>query len=112
MYKQGSNIDIQDWHYKTFNASQKKEKVVHKSSQIDETDARARKADLETENFKVETVNKSVSKEIQQLRQAKQWSQKQLAQAINEKVDVVRAWENGSAIPSGRILVKMRKALK
>lgn len=60
---------------------------------------------------KVQTVKVSVARRIQQGRQAKGWTQKQLAQAINEKPTVVNDYENGRAVPNNQILGKMERAL-
>eukprot|EP01105_Mastigella_eilhardi_P018146 TRINITY_DN4197_c0_g1_i4.p2 TRINITY_DN4197_c0_g1~~TRINITY_DN4197_c0_g1_i4.p2 ORF type:complete len:148 (-),score=34.71 TRINITY_DN4197_c0_g1_i4:66-476(-) len=48
---------------------------------------------------------------IQQGRAAKGWTQKEFAQHINEKANVVVEYENGSCIPNPQILNKMEKAL-
>mmetsp|Transcript_19348 Transcript_19348/g.74299 ORF Transcript_19348/g.74299 Transcript_19348/m.74299 type:complete len:126 (-) Transcript_19348:263-640(-) len=60
---------------------------------------------------KVETVKVTLSRRIQQARQAKGWTQKQLAQAINEKPTVVNDYESGRAVPNNQILGKMERAL-
>lgn len=83
-----------------------------RSSAPDQATARAHRAEAETENFAIKTVSKTAASEIRELRTKKGWTQKQLAQAINERPDVVKAWENGTAIPNGQLLVKMRRALK
>jgi DNA-binding transcriptional regulator YiaG len=48
---------------------------------------------------------------IQQGRQLLNMTQQQLATAIQEKVEVVQKYENGSAIPERRILRKISRAL-
>mmetsp|Transcript_19738 Transcript_19738/g.24898 ORF Transcript_19738/g.24898 Transcript_19738/m.24898 type:complete len:176 (-) Transcript_19738:338-865(-) len=65
----------------------------------------------ETEELKHKTVNKSLSKAIQQARMAKKMSQKDLATAINEKPQVIAEYENGKAIPNGQIIVKIERKL-
>jgi len=71
----------------------------------------AAKLDAETENFKHEKVSSSLAKNIQKARQAKGMTQAQLAQAINEKPQVVNQYESGKAIPNGQIINKMERAL-
>lgn len=67
---------------------------------------------LDTEEIVVpKKVDASLAKRIQQARNAQGMTQKQLALAINEDLKTVQTWENGTAIPDGRILVKIRKAL-
>eukprot|EP00727_Mastigamoeba_balamuthi_P001389 m51a1_g11247 putative multiprotein bridging factor 1 (139) ;mRNA; r:30592-31308 len=57
------------------------------------------------------SVARDVSLRIQQGRQGKGWTQKQLAQAINEKPTVVNDYEAGRGIPNQAILAKMERAL-
>eukprot|EP00998_Keelungia_sp_KM082_P009469 NODE_5646_length_685_cov_117.844086_g5623_i0.p1 GENE.NODE_5646_length_685_cov_117.844086_g5623_i0~~NODE_5646_length_685_cov_117.844086_g5623_i0.p1 ORF type:complete len:188 (+),score=46.60 NODE_5646_length_685_cov_117.844086_g5623_i0:71-565(+) len=71
----------------------------------------ARKLADDTENFKHKQVSTDVKRCIQQGRQAKGWSQKDLAQQINEKPQVIGEYETGKAIPNGTVLGKMEKAL-
>lgn len=74
---------------------------------------------MESEEFKDPGhVEYDLSLAIQRARQKKEWKQSDLAkvrqilqQAINEKVGVVIDYENGKAIPSGALIVKMEKAL-
>ena len=60
---------------------------------------------------KVKTLNRSVSLRIQQARQAKGWTQKELAQKISEKPQVINDYESGRAIPNNQILSKMERVL-
>lgn len=54
----------------------------------------------------------SVSKAIQQARQAKGLTQKDLATKINEKPSVVNDYEGGKALnPNQQILMKLERAL-
>uniref|UniRef100_A0A7S3GJJ8 HTH cro/C1-type domain-containing protein n=1 Tax=Palpitomonas bilix TaxID=652834 RepID=A0A7S3GJJ8_9EUKA len=71
----------------------------------------ARKLDEEDENFAVARVEFSLKQKIQKARQAKGWSQKELAQAINEKASVINEYEAGKAIPNQQVLSKMERAL-
>lgn len=57
------------------------------------------------------TVNHDISLKIQQARQLKKMTQKELAIKINEKLNVVQDYENGRAIPSKQILNKISKVL-
>mmetsp|Transcript_14995 Transcript_14995/g.22460 ORF Transcript_14995/g.22460 Transcript_14995/m.22460 type:complete len:139 (-) Transcript_14995:67-483(-) len=73
--------------------------------------ASAKRLEEEDENFRHKKVPKSVGKRIQQARQNKKWTQKDLAQRINEKPTVVTDYENGRAIPNNKVLSKMERAL-
>jgi len=57
------------------------------------------------------TLGLSAGKQIQQARVAKKMSQKQLAQKINVKVQLITDYEVGTAIPSRAILNKLNRCL-
>jgi putative transcription factor len=65
----------------------------------------------ESDELKLNKVDKSLSKAIQQARQAKNMTQKDLATKINEKPQVVGEYESGKAVPNGQIIVKMERVL-
>lgn len=65
------------------------------------TGAQAAKIENETEEFKHEKVSQDLRKAIQQARQAKGWSQSDLAKQINENVKVVQEHERGG-IPNNQ----------
>jgi putative transcription factor len=69
------------------------------------------KLDRETEELHHETVGTDVAKLIQQYRQSKQLTQKDLATKICEKPQVVNDYESGKAIPNQQVLAKLEKAL-
>lgn len=105
----------QDWHITTLTPSNlgTKEKRVPTSSAVTQEEARRRKAAADdTEEVRHPTISKSAAQEIRELRTKKGWSQKQLAQAINEKPDVIKACEDGRILSNGALLVKIRRVLK
>ena len=63
------------------------------------------------ESLTIPKVSRSLQLQIQSARQAKNWTQRQLAQACNLIITVVRDYEAGSAIPDGQIIQRMSKAL-
>lgn len=69
------------------------------------------KLDRETEELHHDTVGIDVAKLIQQSRQAKGITQKDLATKICEKPQVVNDYESGKAIPNQQVLGKLEKAL-
>lgn len=71
----------------------------------------AAKLDEHTETFKHETVSHDFKLALQQARLAKKMSQQVLAQAINEKPQVVNEYEAGKAVPNGAIIQKLNRAL-
>merc|ERR550519_2550819 len=69
------------------------------------------KLDRETEELHHEVVTMDVSKLIQQARNAKGWSQKELATKINEKPQIINDYEAAKAIPNQQILSKLERNL-
>lgn len=101
-----------DWTPVTLKGAPKKKQPVATSSYVDQATAAARRAEKETETFKVATIDAGVAREVREGRARKRMTQKQLAQAVNEKPDVIRAWEAGTAPPNGALLVELRRALR
>uniref|UniRef100_A0A0K8TQR1 Putative transcription factor mbf1 n=1 Tax=Tabanus bromius TaxID=304241 RepID=A0A0K8TQR1_TABBR len=69
------------------------------------------KLDRETEELKHEKIPLDVGKLIQQGRQAKGLSQKELATKICEKQQIVNDYEAGRGIPNNMILGKIEKVI-
>eukprot|EP00585_Thalassiosira_rotula_P013568 CAMPEP_0196131676 /NCGR_PEP_ID=MMETSP0910-20130528/1578_1 /TAXON_ID=49265 /ORGANISM="Thalassiosira rotula, Strain GSO102" /LENGTH=168 /DNA_ID=CAMNT_0041391163 /DNA_START=179 /DNA_END=685 /DNA_ORIENTATION=- len=65
----------------------------------------------ESDDLKINKVDKNLSKAIQQARMAKKMTQKELATKINEKPQVVGEYENGKAVPNGQIISRMERIL-
>jgi len=72
---------------------------------------RGRKLEEETETFRVQKVSLSVSQRIQQGRMEKGLKQKELARLINTKPTTIQSYENGKAVPSGRVIQQIERAL-
>jgi len=72
-------------------------------------DARKYHQMLESEDTAVVTVGHDVKIAIQKARQSKGWNQKQLAEAISAKTDVIRDYECGKAIPDNALIAKIEK---
>jgi putative transcription factor len=56
-------------------------------------------------------VSSDLKKRIMAARLAKKMTQAQLAQAINEKPNVIQEYESGKAIPSPAVLSKLSRVL-
>ena len=69
------------------------------------------KLDRETEELHHNTVGLDVGRLIQQGRQAKEMTQKDLATKINEKIQIVNEYESGKAIPNQQVLTKLERTL-
>ena len=70
-----------------------------------------RKLDDNTDAGKHKKVELTVGRAIMKGRNAKKLSQKDLAQRINEKPNVINNYEQSKAIPNHQILMKMQKVL-
>merc|ERR1711976_392191 len=66
---------------------------------------------LDSEDTFVETVSHDIKIAIQKARQAKGWNQKQLAEAVIVKQDIIRDYESGKAIPDNGFIAKLERAL-
>ncbi|XP_060520171.1 endothelial differentiation-related factor 1 homolog [Cylas formicarius] len=69
------------------------------------------KLDREHEELKHESISLDVGRLIQQARQGKGMSQKELATKINEKPQIITDYEAGKGIPNNIILGKIERAL-
>lgn len=69
------------------------------------------KLDRETEELKHKSIDGNVARYIQQGRQGKGLSQKDLATKINEKPQIVNDYEAGRGIPNNIVLGKMERVL-
>ncbi|EMD38661.1 hypothetical protein CERSUDRAFT_48042 [Gelatoporia subvermispora B] len=72
---------------------------------------RIAKLDRENEVAPPPKINPSVGKAMQQARQEKGLSQKDVAQKINEKPSILQDYEAGKAIPNPQILGKLERVL-
>ncbi|GLE01757.1 hypothetical protein PINS_up010595 [Pythium insidiosum] len=71
----------------------------------------ARKLEEDTDNFKHDAVDRSLSQALMKARMDKKMTQKQLATTINEKPQIVAEYESGKAIPNGQVISKLERAL-
>jgi len=69
------------------------------------------KLDRETEELKHSKIPVDVGRLIQQGRQNKGWTQKDLATHVNEKPQVIQEYEQGKAVPNQNILSKIERAV-
>jgi len=74
--------------------------------------ARIAKLDRENEVAPPTTVTADVGKAMQKARQDLAFSQKDLAQKVNEKPQVISDYESGRAVPSPQLLAKIERILK
>ncbi|KZP29836.1 ylMBF1 [Athelia psychrophila] len=72
---------------------------------------RIAKLDRENEVAPPAKIAPSVGKAIQTGRQDKSFTQKDLAQKVNEKPSVIQDYEAGKAIPNPQVLSKLERAL-
>ncbi|XP_067264172.1 endothelial differentiation-related factor 1 homolog isoform X1 [Chanodichthys erythropterus] len=87
---------------KKWAAGQNKQHVVTKNTA---------KLDRETEELSHQRVPLEVGKVIQQGRQNKGLTQKDLATKINEKPQIIAEYESGKAIPNNQVMGKIERAI-
>ncbi|ODV77883.1 MBF1-domain-containing protein [Suhomyces tanzawaensis NRRL Y-17324] len=72
---------------------------------------RLAKLDDTDDVVQVKKLDVNVGKAIQQARQEKKFTQKDLATKVNEKPNVINDYEAGRAIPNQQLLAKLERAL-
>nr|CCC94486.1 conserved hypothetical protein [Trypanosoma congolense IL3000] len=135
----GRIVTGQDWEPQVFNF-QNKGVVQQRSTRVSETEANralqkggnvdvirkeyfrpnaqkvgpganAKRLEEDNETLEVKRIDNSLRMSIQKARQAKGWTQQELAQRISERAGVVTEYENGKAVIEERVVVKMERAL-
>jgi putative transcription factor len=66
---------------------------------------------MDNDEYHLPSVSHSLQMQIQQARQAKNMTQKDLAQKANISESIVKSYESGKAIPTQADLNKLRKVL-
>ena len=119
-----SKITDQDWEpfilrKNKIKSKQDKQEAIRKgNSEVKEKNTgkgesdKMRKLDEETETFKIETVNKSISKAIMEARTKLKMKQKDLATKVNVQPQIIQQYENGKAKPDIAVLRKLERVLK
>ena len=119
-----SKITDQDWEpfilrKNKIKSKQDKQEAIRKgNSEVKEKNTgkgksdKMRKLEEETETFKVETVNKSISKAIMEARTKLKMKQKDLATKVNVQPQIIQQYENGKAKPDIAVLRKLERVLK
>ena len=108
-------MDNQDWNEVIINGKKSKAQNIRDGNYTAEykhhVDRHAQKMDKETENFEHKKVSRTLAQSIQQARAGKRWTQKELAQHLNVKADIIAKYESGKAIPNNALLQKMSRVL-
>lgn len=86
-------------------------KQVQSNKQSSSKNAVSIERKFEDDTFKLDKVNHNLQLSIQSARNAKNWTQKQLAIECNLPITVIKSYENGSAIPDSMHLSIMSKKL-
>jgi len=69
------------------------------------------KLDNETENFRHKAISQNFKVTLMKARQAKKWTQKELAQKMNVQASIIASYENGSAIPQQQVINRLQRVL-
>lgn len=67
--------------------------------------------EIEDGNLSLPKIPVSLRIEMQQARAAKGWSQQELAKRLNLPVDMIKKYENGTIVPVGATLAKIKRCL-
>ncbi|ARF09707.1 helix-turn-helix protein [Indivirus ILV1] len=114
-------MDHQDWTPIIIGRKEKKSSNTNTSTIVNSTHLNQQKKPvthatkieqkMEEGTFDLPKVTHNLQQQIQQARQSKNWTQKQLAQACNITESVVKNYESGKAVPAQQDLDKMSRAL-
>lgn len=104
-------MEHQDWKDVVIKRKKTKSTNLVKSTQIKQKNPNSVNIKLETEDIPLKTISSELSQQIQKARLDKNMTQKQLAVAINEKVNIIQSYENGTAQPKYQIINKLSKVL-
>lgn len=88
---------------KKFNAGQNKQNKLDFSKKIEEK--------MDNDTFRLPTISKNIKIQMQQSRQEKGLTQKQLAQKCNLPENIIKDYEQGKGIPNQQHLNKINKVL-
>ncbi|OHT04204.1 Multiprotein-bridging factor 1b [Tritrichomonas foetus] len=72
---------------------------------------RMNEIDNNTECFEVERSGMEIANRMKSLRSQKEMTQKELAHRASVKIDVVRDYENGKALPDAKIIARFEQIL-
>jgi len=92
-------------------ATERKHSGTQNKAHVGTDHQRIAKIDRENEVAPPPKVDISVGRAIQRARQDSSLTQKELAQRINEKPQVVNEYESGKAVPNQQILSKLERVL-
>ncbi len=84
---------------------------VKKSGGTSNVDGRHLHKILESESLEVPHVSVELRQAIVKSRIAKEWKQKELAQAVGVKESIISGYESGKVVPDNAVIAKMEKAL-
>ena len=100
----------QDW--KSVNIGNKKKSIVKHSKENKNRNSGQKLFKLDTTEIgPIKKVTLSTRKAISQRRTYLKLSQKEFAQKLNCKPEIITSYENGKAIPNQNILIKMERIL-
>lgn len=101
-------------------AQQKREQLVgtkkqqgQKSSTIAPPEQLAKlEREITEGNLTLPKVSVEFRMKMQRARSEKGWTQQDLARQLNLQVDMIKKYENGTAVPIGTVLAKIKKVLQ
>ena len=107
-------MEHQDWKPVVWSKVPKREfkNSQTKLSQVDSESLRIRKIEDENEDFKHNKVGISTGKIIQQARMNLKLKQKDLANRLNVKPNIIQSWESGKAFIDNKLRTKLQQVLK
>lgn len=97
--------------YKKVTVTNRTNNSVKKANKPDSFTRKINDIDNNTECFTIERTGMDIANRIKTLRAQKEMTQKEVAQRMSVKVDIIRDYENGKAIPDSRIINRLEQIL-
>ena len=98
-------MEHQDWKPIVFKKTEKHKHIDKKSKSVTKLE------DEENDDFSHKKVTLELKIAIQQARNARKMTQKQLATQMNLPVSIIMNYENGKAIPNNRFIANLERVL-
>ena len=97
--------------YKKVTVTSRTNNSVKKANKPDSFTRKLNDIDNNTECFEVQRSGMELANRIKTLRSQKEMTQKDLALRASVKVDVIRDYENGKAIPDSKLISRLEQIL-
>tara|TARA_R100001163_G_C5068378_1_gene208533 strand:+ start:7834 stop:8367 length:534 start_codon:yes stop_codon:yes gene_type:complete len=108
-----NNKTVQDWDGKVFRNKQKPQTTKeHRHKRTVDESKHLAKLENETETFRHKKVSHELRKKMTDYRSSHKMTQKDLALKLNLHLDIIKSYENGSAIPDNKVITQINRLIR